>query len=118
MGEEDEVDHQQLAVEVNDDDQSEQKDDIGDKQHFDEINHPFMVFLEKVLHKNPNTNKTLIQNAAQFWKVKLEHVDLLIKEKQNGATPLQSPSKKDEDEDVEENESEQEQDENDDIEQN
>merc|ERR1712154_439477 len=67
--EEDEVDHQQVAVEVNDDDQSEQKeqkDDIGDKQHFDEINHPFMVFLEKVLHKNPNTNKTLIQNAAQF----------------------------------------------------
>ena len=41
--------------------------------------HPFLIFLEKYLSKNPLAPRSLIQNAMQFWKVKVEFVDELIK---------------------------------------
>ena len=106
---------------INEDENKGKKDK---NKPMDARNHPFMIFLEKLLTTNPKINKKLIGDAASFWKCKMEHVQALIKETREIAvhnhkhakqdpTPIQSPpTKKNENEDEQEPENEEKHDEN------
>jgi len=50
----------------------------GGHREYDPRQHPFLIFLEKFLSKNPMGDKQVIQNAVLFWRVKLEFAEALI----------------------------------------